>query len=56
MTAPVLVVAGELDPITPRERMLEIADATPQGRLVIVPGASHLLPLDAAEALAALLV
>ncbi len=55
LAAPVLVVAGELDPITPRERMQEIADAT-QGRLVVVPGASHLIPLDAPQALAALLV
>lgn len=55
LAAPVLVVAGELDLITPRERMQEIADATPEGRLVVLPGASHLVPLDAPEALAALL-
>jgi len=53
---PVLVIAGEVDPITPRAWMQEIADATPQGRLVVVPAASHLVPLDAPEALAALLV
>jgi pimeloyl-ACP methyl ester carboxylesterase len=56
LAQPVLVVAGERDPITPRERMQEIADATLRGRLVVVPGASHLVPLDAPEALAALLV
>jgi pimeloyl-ACP methyl ester carboxylesterase len=55
LSQPVVAVAGELDPITPRERLQEIADATPQGRLVVVPGASHLVPLDAPEALAALL-
>lgn len=56
LTQPVLAVAGELDPITPRVRLQEIADAAPQGRLVVLPGASHLVPLDAPEACAALLV
>jgi pimeloyl-ACP methyl ester carboxylesterase len=56
LTQPVLAVAGELDPITPRVRLQEIADAAPQGRLVVLPGASHLVPLDAPEACGALLV
>ena len=56
LSQPVISVAGERDAITPRERMQEIADATPQGRLVVVPRASHLVPLDAPEALARLLV
>lgn len=56
LAQPVLAVAGELDPITPQERMQEIGDATRQGRLVVVPGASHLVPLDAPGALASLLV
>jgi len=53
---PVLAVAGAADPITPLEWMQELADATPQGRLVVLPGAGHLVPLDAPQALASLLV
>jgi len=56
LTQPVLAVAGAADPITPLERMRELADAAPQGRLVVVPGAAHLVPLDAPQALASLLV
>lgn len=52
---PVLAMAGELDPITPRERLQEMADGVPDGRLVVVPGASHLVPLDAPEAVASAL-
>ena len=56
LTQRVVAVAGEHDPITPRESLQEMADATPQGRLVVISGASHLVPLDAPEALASLLL
>ena len=56
LAQPVLAVAGELDPITPRARLQEIAEATAQGRLIVLPGASHLVPLDAPQACAAVLV
>jgi pimeloyl-ACP methyl ester carboxylesterase len=53
---PLTAVAGEDDPITPRERVQEIADGVPGGKLVVVPKASHLVPLDAPAAVASLLV
>jgi pimeloyl-ACP methyl ester carboxylesterase len=56
LSSPVVAVAGEMDPITPRIHLAEIADAVPRGSLRVVPGASHLVPLDAPQALAELLL
>lgn len=55
LTQPVTAVWGELDPITQRTWVAEIAEGVPHGRLVVVPAASHLVPLDAPGALAELL-
>ncbi len=46
---PVLVVVGEDDQITPRERAQAMADAIPGSRLVVVPGAGHLTPMEQPE-------
>ncbi|GAA4980186.1 3-oxoadipate enol-lactonase [Kineococcus glutinatus] len=43
---PVLAVAGADDPATPPEHLRAIADAVPDGRLEVVPGAAHVLPLE----------
>lgn len=51
--APTLVIAGEDDPRTPRTAMQELADQIPMGRLVLVPGAGHLAPLEKPDAFAA---
>ncbi len=44
--APTLVIAGETDPRTPRAAMQELADGIPGARLVIVPSAGHLAPME----------
>lgn len=43
--AAVLVVAGEFDSVE-RSHTDAMAAAIPNGRVMIVPGASHLLPLE----------
>ncbi|SPE24236.1 Alpha/beta hydrolase [Burkholderiales bacterium] len=40
-SAPVLVLAGELDPVTPPRYGNEIVDALPHARLLIAPGQGH---------------
>jgi 3-oxoadipate enol-lactonase len=50
ITVPTLVVVGDQDPITPPSEAEAIAAAVPGARLVVVPGASHLAPLEQAEA------
>ncbi len=52
---PTLVIAGERDEICPVANHVEIAAAVPGAALHVVPGAGHLLPLDAPEAVRALL-
>ncbi|GLS98894.1 alpha/beta hydrolase [Sphingobium jiangsuense] len=49
---PVLMLAGECDPLAPRERMEALVGAH---RAHVVPGAGHLLPLEQPAATAALL-
>jgi pimeloyl-ACP methyl ester carboxylesterase len=46
IAAPVLLVAGELDPIVPPEETAEIADRLAMARLVTVPGAAHSVLLE----------
>lgn len=41
VTAPVLVVRGERDPIAPEAWAARLAGLAPRGRLVTVPGAAH---------------
>ncbi|MBV8245407.1 MAG: alpha/beta fold hydrolase [Candidatus Eremiobacteraeota bacterium] len=50
IAVPVLVVAGELDPVAPPVRSEEIAAAIPGARLVVVPGAGHVTNADAPAA------
>src|SRR5581483_3057973 len=44
--APTLVVVGAEDPIAPPDAAKAMADAIPGARLVVVPGAMHLAPLE----------
>lgn len=47
IACPVLVMTGELDGWAPPEQHRAIAAAIPKASLVIVPGAGHMLPLEA---------
>jgi pimeloyl-ACP methyl ester carboxylesterase len=49
MDVPALVIVGEEDVLTPPAEAEELAALLPQGRLVRVPGAGHLTPLEASE-------
>lgn len=51
ISCPTLVITGELDSWSPPARHEGIAAAIPNSTLVIVPGAGHMLPLEAPEAL-----
>lgn len=55
ITVPTLVVAGEHDVICPVANHAEIAAAIPGAVLEVLPGAGHLLPLDAPDAVRDLL-
>ena len=48
---PTLVVAGSKDTFTPPEVSVAMAESIPGARLVLVPGGSHILPLEEREAL-----
>jgi pimeloyl-ACP methyl ester carboxylesterase len=50
ITAPTLIVRGELSPVMPREMGERMRSTIPDARLVEVPGAYHHLVLDAPEA------
>jgi fatty-acyl-CoA synthase len=43
---PVLVVAGDDDPLTPLANSMLIAHMTPNGRLLVIPDEGHLMLLD----------
>ncbi|MFD2421091.1 alpha/beta fold hydrolase [Amycolatopsis pigmentata] len=47
---PALVVVGERDSLTPPDDARAMAAALPESELVVVPGAGHLTPLEAPEA------
>lgn len=53
IVAPTLAVTGELDPGSTPEMSRRLAAAVPDARVVIVPGARHMLPVEDASALAA---
>jgi 3-oxoadipate enol-lactonase len=53
--APVLAVWGAHDQVTPESSAREIADGVHDGHATGIPGASHLAPVDAPEAVTALL-
>ena len=47
---PTLVLVGADDPVLPRDRSAEIADAIPNAQLVVLPRCGHLCPLEQPEA------
>jgi pimeloyl-ACP methyl ester carboxylesterase len=47
---PTVIVVGELDPITPPRVAEAMQAAIPGARLVVLPGAGHLVNLEAADA------
>jgi pimeloyl-ACP methyl ester carboxylesterase len=46
ITAPALLVAGERDTTAPARTMRRMAEAMPRARLVVIPGAGHLIHLE----------
>jgi len=46
---PVLVIAGEVDSFTPPDVSRAMAEAIPEAELALLPGGSHLLPLEQHE-------
>lgn len=44
---PTLILCGELDQMTPPELHRHMAEAIPNARLELIPGAGHLAPLEA---------
>jgi pimeloyl-ACP methyl ester carboxylesterase len=52
LTMPVLAITGSEDPGSTPAMSAAIAAACPRGEVAIVPGARHLLPLDAPQAVA----
>jgi 3-oxoadipate enol-lactonase len=55
IAVPTLVVVGELDVLTPLSESQAIAAAIPGARLVTIPGAGHLAPMERPRAVAAAL-
>lgn len=52
ITQPTLAITGELDPGSTPEMSRRLASEIPGGRVHVVPGARHMLPVEAAPALA----
>jgi pimeloyl-ACP methyl ester carboxylesterase len=50
---PALVIAGDRDTFTPPRYAEEMAAAMPQAELVMVPGGTHVVPLERKELVAA---
>jgi pimeloyl-ACP methyl ester carboxylesterase len=55
LAVPVAIVVGEDDALTPPAQARSMAARIPGARLTVVPGAGHLTPLEAPEALSAAL-
>lgn len=53
ISAPTVVLSGDADRIMPKATASLLAEAIPQAELVEVPGAGHLLPVDAPDVVAA---
>ena len=49
ITCPVLFVGGELDPADPRRSAAIFAERLPDVRIELIPGVSHLLPVEVPE-------
>ncbi len=56
VAAPVLVVLGEQDAMSPMAEQVLIRDASADARLVTIPACGHLSPLEAPDAVAAALL
>jgi pimeloyl-ACP methyl ester carboxylesterase len=52
---PVLMIAGERDPVVPVAHAREMADRLPKARLEVLPGVGHVPVVEAPEAMCALL-
>jgi pimeloyl-ACP methyl ester carboxylesterase len=48
--APTLIVAGEADQLTPLKHATFLAGQIPRARLSVIPGAGHMVMLEAAGA------
>ncbi len=55
ISVPTLVIVGELDVLTPPPESQALAAAIPGARLVTIPGAGHLAPMERPRAVAAAL-
>lgn len=53
---PTVIVVGEEDPVTPPDAARAMAAAMPGARLVVVPGAAHLAPMERPEEVSRALV
>jgi pimeloyl-ACP methyl ester carboxylesterase len=49
IAVPTLVIVGEKDPITPVDSAKAMADAIPGAKLVVIPDAAHLTPVERPE-------
>jgi pimeloyl-ACP methyl ester carboxylesterase len=56
VTQPALLIAGEADQTAPPRGMARMAEAMPDARFTVIPGAGHLLPLEAPDAFHAALL
>lgn len=56
VTQPALLIAGEADQTAPPRGMARMAAAMPAARITVIPGAGHLLPLEAPHAFHAALL
>lgn len=56
VTQPALLIAGEADQTAPPRGMARMAEAMANARLLVIPGAGHLLPLEAPDAFHAALL
>lgn len=54
--APTLLIAGEVDQAAPLKTMQRMADAIPGARIVVIPGAGHLIHLEQPTAFRAALL
>ncbi len=50
VTQPALLIAGEADQTAPPRGMARMTEAMPHARIIVIPGAGHLLPLEAPDA------
>jgi pimeloyl-ACP methyl ester carboxylesterase len=48
---PVLIIAGELDTFTPPHLAEQMAASIPNSELMMVPGATHVVPIERREAI-----